>query len=124
MYYRTVRKLRGLLFWTTILAGLLWIGLPQHVPGWAPLALAVAWLLALGYGIFHVAISRRQGWRCPTCEWVPYAIDAWKCKGCGQRLDVFASLGVCPRCGHQHEEAMCLRCRHVAPNRMWHRGIV
>lgn len=119
MPYRTVRKLRGFLFWLAILAFLLWLGLPQLVPIWVALGLAGAWLLALLYGIFHVAVTRRTGWRCPNCEWVPYAIDAWKCKGCGQRLDVFSLLGACPRCGHQHEEAMCLRCRQPSPNRAW-----
>jgi hypothetical protein len=121
MYYRTVRRLRGLFFWLSLIALVLWFGLPHLVPYWVPVALAVCWFLALLYGFSHVAITRRQAWRCPHCSWVPYAIDAWKCKGCGRRLDVFSNLGVCPRCGHQHEETACLRCRRVTPNQRWMR---
>jgi hypothetical protein len=32
---------------------------------------------------------------------------------------VFNSMGLCTRCGHQHDEAVCLRCRQSAPLRTW-----
>jgi hypothetical protein len=118
-YYRLVRRLRGFL----LLAALVLVALHFAAPGRFPLlpglVLAGAWLAAFLYALGHVLLTRRRTYQCPYCGWVPYALDAWRCRGCGQRVDVFLQLGICPACGYQHEEFMCLRCRGVAPRQRW-----
>lgn len=121
--YRRVRRLRKVLLLAGLAALLVHYGVPERMPLWVGLGLLGAWLLAFGYGIFHVAMTRRTAYRCPHCGWVPYALDAWRCKGCGRRLDVFRQMGICSRCGHQHEDFMCLRCRGVAPRSRWLRVV-
>ena len=121
--YRNIRRLRRILFWAALASAVLWLIFPETVSIWVPIILAASWLGALFYAVFHVRFTRRDGWRCPQCEWVPYAIAAWKCKGCGLRWDTFSTLGLCPRCGHQHEETACPRCRRVSPNTAWMKGL-
>ncbi|MCS6976254.1 MAG: hypothetical protein NZM31_04475 [Gemmatales bacterium] len=117
--YRRIRRARKFLFFLGLISLLLHVAAPDRVPLWIVLTLFGGWLAAFGYGLFHVAMTRRTAYACPYCGWVPYALDAWKCKGCGKRVDVFRQMGICSRCGHQHEEFMCLRCRGVAARPRW-----
>jgi hypothetical protein len=119
---RTVRRLRGFLIPAALLALVLWWLMPETVPWWAPLAIFGLWVAAVLYAVGHVLFTRRSQYRCPHCGWVPYAIEAWKCKGCGRAWDSFAAVGVCTSCGHQHEETACLRCRRVTPKSEWVKG--
>lgn len=117
--YRRIRRLRKLLSLLALAALLLHFAAPERVPLWVGVGLLIAWLAAIGCGIAHVAMTRRTAYCCPYCGWTPYALDAWRCKGCGRRVDVFRQMGICSRCGHQHEEFMCLRCRGVAARNRW-----
>jgi hypothetical protein len=120
MYLAAV-KLARVLFWAALVAGILGLLLPKIIPLGLALGLAVACGAAFLYTVLHVQRTRRAGLRCPECGWVPFALRAWKCKGCGFVWDSFATGGVCPRCGHAHEEAACVRCRRISPYERWAR---
>lgn len=118
MYLAAV-KLARILFWSALVVGLLGLLLPRLVPlEWAAVLAGACGVLFL-YAVLHVQRTRRPGWRCPECGWVPFALAAWKCKACGGVWDTFSTDGVCPRCGHAHEETACVRCRRISPNPRW-----
>jgi hypothetical protein len=117
--YFTIVKLTRILFWGALAAGLLRLLLPGIIPLELPLGLAVTCGALFVYTALHVRRTRRYGLRCPECGWVPFDLDAWKCRECGLVWDTFDMAGVCPRCNHRHEEAACLRCRRISPFHRW-----
>jgi rubredoxin len=117
--YLFAAKLTRPLFWAALATGILGLLMPDLVPLWLALILAIGCGLLFLYTGLHVRRTRRFEWQCSHCGWVPFALDAWKCKECGFVWDAFDTGGVCPRCGHRHEETACLRCRRVSPNRQW-----
>ena len=118
MYLAAV-KLTRILFWAALSAGFLGFLLPEFVPLWLSLGLAIACGTFFLYAILHVRRTRRYKLRCPACGWIPFALDVWKCKECGLVWDSFSTAGVCPRCNHKHEETVCVRCRRSFPNGQW-----
>ena len=121
MYLAAV-KLRRNLLWAAFGAGFLALLFSRFVPPELPVGLAIACGLLFIYAILHVRRTKRGDLRCPGCGWVPFALDAWKCKECGFVWDSFQTDGVCPRCDHAHDEAACVRCRRIFPNRQWKYG--
>jgi rubredoxin len=117
--YLVVVKLTRICFWAALATGILALLLPNLVPVPLCLGLAVACSVLFLATVHHVRRTRRYEWRCPQCGWVPFALNAWKCKACGLVWDTFRTLGVCPRCGHRHDDTACLRCRRISPNRQW-----
>lgn len=117
--YLTAVKLARILFWAAVAAAILALLIPEVVPVWLPMSLAGALGSLVLYAVLHVRRTRRWGLRCPSCNWVPFGLEAWKCKECGFVWDTFATEGVCPRCEHEHAEAACVRCRQTAPFRRW-----
>jgi predicted RNA-binding Zn-ribbon protein involved in translation (DUF1610 family) len=117
--YLTIARLSRVLFWGALITGLFGMLAPRVVPLTIPLTLAVACgLMMLGMARY-VRRTLRYAYRCPACGWVPFALPAWKCKECGFSWDTFATGGVCPQCGHRHDETACVRCRRISPNRSW-----
>jgi predicted RNA-binding Zn-ribbon protein involved in translation (DUF1610 family) len=82
MYLAAV-KLRQIFFWAALAAGFLALLFPQFLPLWVPLGLAVLCGLVFLYTILYVRRTLRYDLRCPACGWVPFDLDAWKCKECG-----------------------------------------
>jgi len=119
MYLHAV-KYNRVLFWAILVAGFLAFLWPAQVPLWLPLGLAGVWLVVFAYVVLYPRQTRRLGWRCPACGWVPFALRAWQCKKCHEVWDSFTTDGACPHCGHQHDETACLRCRQISPNWQWH----
>jgi predicted RNA-binding Zn-ribbon protein involved in translation (DUF1610 family) len=117
--YLAVAKLTRVLFWAALAVGILALLLPDLVPLSLPLGLAVACGALFLWAALHVRNTRRYGWRCPECGWVPFALNAWKCKECGFVWDTFQTGGICPRCGHGHDDTACLRCRRISSNARW-----
>jgi rubredoxin len=120
--YLVAVKLRRILLWAAFAAGFLSLLFPKFVPLELPIGLAVSCGLLFFYTILHVRSTKRSDLRCPACGWVPFALNAWKCKECGFVWDTFSTDGVCPRCGHDHEETACVRCRRILPNSQWKSG--
>jgi hypothetical protein len=118
MYLAAV-KLRQIFFWAALAAGFLALLFPQFLPLWVPLGLAVLCGLVFLYTILYVRRTLRYDLRCPACGWVPFDLDAWKCKECGFVWNSFTTDGVCPRCDHRHDETACVRCRRIFPNWKW-----
>lgn len=117
--YLPLVKLLKILFWLALVTGVLALLMPDVVPVWVPLAAGTGCVGLFVYAAIHLRRTRRHGLRCPHCGWVPFALNAWKCKNCKFVWDTFSTDGVCPRCGHKHEETACVRCRKITPNRRW-----
>src|SRR5262245_45111395 len=94
--YLVTAKLTRVLFWAALATGILGLVMPNIVPLWVALYLAGAWLLLFLYTGLHATRTRRLEWQCPLCGWVPFAVNAWKCKQCGFIWDSFGSGGRCP----------------------------
>jgi hypothetical protein len=59
--------------------------------------------------------------RCPKCAWEPSRADRWCCfEGCGHVWNTFETRGVCPGCGKQWTETVCLRCNQWSPHDDWY----
>ncbi|HEY3861825.1 MAG TPA: site-2 protease family protein [Verrucomicrobiae bacterium] len=56
------------------------------------------------------ASPRHTGLACPSCRKPPLAGDLWLCAKCGQAFDMFASGGICPKCGAVFAKARCFDC--------------
>src|SRR5262245_7504155 len=117
--YLVAVQLTRTLFWAALAAGFLGLLMPELVPLWLALGLAIACGCRLLFALAHARRTRRHEFRCPECGWVPFALNAWKCKQCGFVWDSFATGGICPRCGHKHEETACVRCRRISANERW-----
>lgn len=117
--YLPVVKLMRALFWAALATAVLTLLMPNLVPYPVPLVLAAACVGLFLWAALHIRNTRRHGLRCPWCGWTPFALSAWKCKQCRFVWDSFSSDGVCPRCGHAHEETACVRCRRIARNERW-----
>jgi hypothetical protein len=58
---------------------------------------------------------------CPRCSWRPGPADRWQCSpGCGTVWNTFWTRGLCPGCGHQWLETVCLRCHQWSPHEHWY----
>ena len=105
-----------------ILAGNIWIGV-----------LAVFILLNCWGGLMQARAlvrlakaPRHEGFACPSCQSVPPLGAFWICGKCRTPFDMFASGGVCPKCGTQYEMTRCLECGGLSPMAHWntHAGTV
>jgi DNA-directed RNA polymerase subunit RPC12/RpoP len=64
-------------------------------------------------------MPRREGYVCPGCGAAPNVGEHWKCAKCHQAFDTFASGAVCPRCGAQFSNTMCIDCKQSRPMSEW-----
>ena len=55
-------------------------------------------------------LPRRPEFECPTCQSSPPIGQYWRCEGCRQLFDLFASAGVCPNCNTAQTVAGCADC--------------
>jgi Zn-dependent protease len=83
----------------------------------------VAWQSFNGFQharyLARVESSRRPEAACPTCGTHPPAMDMWVCSRCRKSFDLFATEGVCPRCGQRYAETACPQCQRVSPVVSW-----
>jgi Zn-dependent protease len=61
------------------------------------------------------AAPRRNGLACPHCKKPPPAGNFWACGRCRTGFDIFATRGVCPKCGTIFNVTRCLECGEMAP---------
>jgi hypothetical protein len=69
------------------------------------------------------AVKVRDGGRirCPKCGWEPRKDDQWLCEpGCGTVWNTFETSGLCPGCGKQWTDTVCLRCHQWSPHDDWY----
>ena len=64
-------------------------------------------------------IPRRNGFACPSCGSKPLLGARWKCSNCGGIFDTFETGSVCPHCGVQHANTLCVDCRTFSPMSEW-----
>lgn len=64
-------------------------------------------------------IPRRTGFACPSCHAAPQAGMLWRCGGCKQPFDPFATGGQCPQCFARFEMARCADCGATSPVHAW-----
>jgi Zn-dependent protease len=64
-------------------------------------------------------LARRFGAACPGCGASPPMGPLWKCTTCGQGFDTFETQAVCPHCGAQYPNTMCVECRQMHPMSEW-----
>lgn len=57
--------------------------------------------------------------RCPVCGWRPTAWDRWMCT-CGCVWNTFETRALCPDCGKQWTETICLSCRVWSRHEDWY----
>lgn len=74
--YLVAVKLSPILFWAALATGILGLLIPDIVPLWLAVVLAISWGLLYLYTALHVRHSRRFEWHCPRCGWVPFAVAA------------------------------------------------
>lgn len=60
------------------------------------------------------AAPRRAGLACPKCKNPPPVGNFWSCGRCRTAFDMFASGGVCPRCGTIFNVTYCIECGQPA----------
>jgi Zn-dependent protease len=92
------------------------------------------WLLAVsayvlmncwnGWKVARVLIRmekmpRREGYACPSCGAKPPLGPHWRCAQCQRAFDTFESGGVCPWCGAQFQNTMCVDCQKSSAKRDW-----
>ena len=132
-----------------ILRSLLWYGLGQarslmvatvigFVGGVGLIGLAVWWesvwiglialfLLSNCWRSFQQAralrraeqLPRRPEFKCPVCRASPPVGHYWRCQGCGQGFDLFATAAVCPHCQTVQPLAGCPDCGNAKPFAAW-----
>jgi tetratricopeptide (TPR) repeat protein len=56
---------------------------------------------------------------CPSCGWIPSGEPMWKCDGCGERFDTFATRAKCPKCAKTHDTTSCIACKERPPHPDW-----
>ncbi len=98
-----------------VLLGSLWTGI-----------LAVFVLLNCWQGLRQaLALARvdklphRPGFACPACGAAPFAGAFWRCGRCQTQFDIFATNGLCPRCGAGFERTRCPECGAQHPLSAW-----
>jgi Zn-dependent protease len=64
-------------------------------------------------------MPRRAGYACPSCKSAPLLGAHWQCSHCQQMFDTFETAAVCPRCGYDHDAAVCSDCGEVHPIGAW-----
>lgn len=64
-------------------------------------------------------LPRRGGFACPNCRTAPLMGERWKCAQCKQPFDTFATGAVCPHCGAQYPNTMCIECHQQRPMSEW-----
>ena len=64
-------------------------------------------------------LPRRLGPLCPTCGSAPPLGPRWRCTSCSQPFDTFETHAVCPHCGAQHPDTMCIDCSQTHPISEW-----
>ena len=74
-----------------------------------------------GYGASFFHPMRNVRIFCPKCEWVPQPADRWMClPSCGCEWNTFETCGVCPGCGKDWKDTMCLACNGWSPHIEWY----
>lgn len=83
----------------------------------------VAWQSYIGFrqarSLARIESSRRPEAACPACGTHPPAMDVWVCSRCRKSFDLFATEGVCPKCGQRYAETACPQCQRVSPVASW-----
>jgi Zn-dependent protease len=64
-------------------------------------------------------LPRREGFACPNCHAKPPLGPHWRCAQCQKTFDTFESGAVCPWCGSQFPNTMCMECQQARPMRDW-----
>jgi Zn-dependent protease len=64
-------------------------------------------------------LTRRSSVACPGCGESPMKGPLWKCSECGQGFDTFEANAVCPNCGAQYPNTMCVECQQMYPMNGW-----
>lgn len=61
--------------------------------------------------------------RCPNpkCRWEPANETEWQCENrkCSKSWNTFETLGMCSKCGHEHENTYCYDCEGTYPLKKW-----
>ena len=57
--------------------------------------------------------------RCPKCRWEPRQDSLWSCT-CWHTWNTFDTAGLCPGCGKQWEDTVCLSCHRWSKHRDWY----
>ena len=65
---------------------------------------------------------RREGFACPACGAKPSVGPFWKCAQCKRNFDTFETGAVCPHCGAQFPNTMCVECQKSHPISEWAAG--
>jgi hypothetical protein len=66
------------------------------------------------------AAPAQTGLGCPHCKEPPPAGAFWVCGHCRQAFDIFATRGVCPKCGMIFNAARCFKCGQTSPLYAFH----
>jgi hypothetical protein len=56
---------------------------------------------------------------CPLCAWKPLASSRWSCF-CQHVWNTFNTRGLCPACGKQWEDTVCLECHRWSRHEEWY----
>jgi Zn-dependent protease len=64
-------------------------------------------------------LPRREGFACPNCGAKPPLGPHWRCAQCQKTFDTFESGAVCPWCGAQFPNTVCMDCQQARPMRDW-----
>jgi Zn-dependent protease len=67
-------------------------------------------------------LPRSAAAACPACGVHPPAGDYWECEKCRAPFDLFATRGVCPRCGTMYNGTNCPECHRPSPIADWFRA--
>src|SRR4051812_3702367 len=95
--------------------------------GFLPPALMVAFLVFQSLSGFRRARAllriesapRHKHLACPSCGAAPVRGEFWVCAQCKEHFDTFAEAGVCPYCGQEFRETVCLDCYRRHPVLDW-----
>jgi Zn-dependent protease len=63
--------------------------------------------------------ARYDAYACPRCTAPPPRGEFWVCNRCRNKLDLFATEGVCPHCRTTFADAQCANCQHGSPLAEW-----
>ena len=113
----------------SLVVGVGLIGLAAIAGDWWLVALAVFGALAAWNGLQQSRLllrvlraPRYAAFACPSCGKAPPAGAFWGCGGCRTLFDVFATGGVCPKCGATVSNAICAECGAQHPPSAWSRA--